>query len=47
MVDMAQAVLTDKLIEECMIWSCDLNDRKGGKKIVVTKFVVMKPRERQ
>jgi len=25
----AQAVLPDKLIEGCMMWSCDLDDRKG------------------
>jgi hypothetical protein len=31
-IDVAQAVLPDKLIEDYMMWSCDLDDRKGGEK---------------
>jgi len=33
MIDMAQAVLPGKLIEDCMMWSRDLDDRKGKKKL--------------
>ena len=31
-IDVAQAVLPDKSIEDYMMWSCDLDDRKGKKK---------------